>query len=69
MKQHYKKHLDRMTCVQCVEPHRGRVLELEDLIPDVELWKKLVQTGVLDPRGEALVEPQVRPPLLLEYGA
>lgn len=57
-------HLDRMAALQAVELESTTIVAVDELGPDVELGQAVVHTQVLDPRGKALVKPQVSPPFL-----
>jgi len=46
-----------------VQTQCAGVLPAEEVGPNVKLWVGVVYTKILDPGGEAFVEPQVRPPL------
>lgn len=54
-----------MTRLEAVQPEGGAHALLDELVPYVVFGKAFVDTEVHDPRGEALVEPKVSPPLLL----
>ena len=56
--------LDGVTVLERVQVERARVVGRCELRPDVELLEAVVDAQVLDPRREALVQPQVRPPFL-----
>lgn len=57
-------HLDGMAAVQRVQVQSTGVVRRHELGPDVVLGEAVVHTQVLDPRGKALIEPQVSPPFL-----
>lgn len=57
-------HLDGMAAVQRVQVQSTGVVRWHELGPDVVLGEAVVHTQVLDPRGKALIEPQVSPPFL-----
>lgn len=60
-------HLDGMAAVQRIQVQSTGVVRRHELGPDVVLGKAMVHTQVLDPRGKALIEPQVSPPFLRKY--
>lgn len=57
-------HLDRMAALQAVELESTAIVAVYELRPDVEFGQAVIHAQVLDPRGKALVEPQVSPPFL-----
>lgn len=53
-----------MAVLERVKLERTAIVAVDELRPDVELWQAVVHAKVLDPRGEAFVQPQMRPPFL-----
>eukprot|EP00960_Hanusia_phi_P000471 13258-Hanusia_phi.AAC.1 len=51
-----------MGCLQCVQLQGSAGILVHKLSPDVPGLVQVVDGEVSDPRGEALVEPEVRPP-------
>ena len=57
-------HLDRVAVLQAVKLERAAVVAVHEVRPDVELGQAEVHAQILNPRREALVQPQMCPPFL-----
>lgn len=55
-----------MAVLERVELESAAIVAVDELRPDVEFWQAVIHAQILDPRGEAFVQPQMRPPFL-EY--
>ena len=52
-----------MAAGQSIQAHGTGVLSTEEIGPYLVLWVGVVNTQVLNPGGEALVQPEMSPPL------
>ena len=57
-------HLNRVTVVQSIQPEGPAQVHADKLRPHIVLREAVVHTQVLNPRGKALFQPQVGPPVL-----